>query len=789
MKRPRWTPVVAGALLLAVLAAYVSSKLQVTSDIGHFLPEGADRDASLLSRALANSELARSMVLVVEGTSAEAAATGSRALASELKHSQGVAWVRSGIDEAEQKATYDLYFARRFNFFDDAPDAGQLPLTDEAMLAAARALRAALASPMGPLVRRIAAADPLLLFFAHMERLRSSQDASIHVEGEQLMSADGRHGILFLGLHAAPLDTERQTEAMTSIDAAFARVNASMGGVLRLESSGINRFAVSSAKSIRSDVQRISLLSTVSVVVLFLVAFRSVRHVVLGLVPLVAGTVCAMAAACALFGEVHGLTLAFGASLIGVAIDYTSLYFTHHAVAPNPDGPEAAMDHLWAGLLLGALTTAAGLAGLAWTSFPGLREIAIFSTIGVLSALLATRCLLPPFMPRKPRPVRLLQMIAASLGRGIERLMRVRRILLVVPALGVMLFFAAGMTRARWNDDVSALSVVDPALAAEDRRVRSEVGNTEPGQFIVALGDNDEEALARNDEVSRRLARARKDGVLDGFHSLHELLWSARQQERSRAELAGDPTLPLRMQVALRTAGFVPNTFHEFFADLAGPSPGALTFRELLGSPLADIVRPFRVVIGGRVGVVTPVTGVRDGAALRARLAGLREVHYFDQRAFLEDAYGRFRKRTLQLVGVGLLVVFLIVYGRYRNLRLSLAAFLPCVLAAGATVSILALSGRVLNLMHLIGILLVLSMGADYGIFVVESRDHAEEVGATLLGVIVAMTTTVFSFGLLGMSANPALSALGVTSGLGVLLSALCAPVALVLLRSERGQR
>jgi predicted exporter len=240
------------------------------------------------------------------------------------------------------------------------------------------------------------------------------------------------------------------------------------------------------------------------------------------------------------------------------------------------------------------------------------------------------------------------------------------------------------------------------------------------------------------------------------------------------------------MQAALRTEGFVPSTFHDFFADLVAPPPGPLTFRELLESPLADMARPFRVAIGDRVGLVTPVTGVRDGVALRARFAGLRDVYYLDQRAFLEEAYGRFRKRTLELVGVGLVVVFLIVYGRYRSLRLSLAAFLPCVLAAGATMSILALSGRALNLMHLIGILLVLSMGADYGIFVVESRNHAEKVGATLLSVIVAMTTTVFSFGLLGMSANPALSALGVTSGLGVLLSALFAPAALILLRSER---
>ena len=47
-----------------------------------------------------------------------------------------------------------------------------------------------------------------------------------------------------------------------------------------------------------------------------------------------------------------------------------------------------------------------GLAGMALTSFPGLREVAVFSTFGVLGALLATRFLLPALMPVRPIPVR-----------------------------------------------------------------------------------------------------------------------------------------------------------------------------------------------------------------------------------------------------------------------------------------------------------------------------------------------------------------------------------------------
>src|SRR5262249_30038090 len=154
-----------------------------------------------------------------------------------------------------------------------------------------------------------------------------------------------------------PFDSVGQAAMLAAVDGTFATVNAAHGGKLRMESSGVSRYTVFAEKGIRNDIQRISLLSTVGVVVLFILIFRSVRYVFLGLVPLLAGPLCAMAVSLKLFGSIHGLTLAFGSSLIGVGIDYAEHYFSHYTVAPDPEGPEAAFRHLWPGLALGALTT------------------------------------------------------------------------------------------------------------------------------------------------------------------------------------------------------------------------------------------------------------------------------------------------------------------------------------------------------------------------------------------------------------------------------------------------
>ena len=173
--------------------------------------------------------------------------------------------------------------------------------------------------------------------------------------------------------------------------------------------------------------------------------------------------------------------------------------------------------------------------------------------------------------------------------------------------------------------------------------------------------------------------------------------------------------------------------------------------------------------------------------ALEARLAGMEGVRLFDQTRFLEGAYGRFRARTMQMIGFGLIAVFLLLLVRYRKLVPALAAFLPAVLSAATSLSVLVLLGFEANLMHLVALLLVLSMGVDYGVFMVEIRDSDEGAGPTLSGILVACLTTVLSFGLLAMSENPALRALGAISGIGSVLSLVLAPTAWLFVR--RGSR
>lgn len=767
--------------MLVAAALVVAFRLEVTTAITHFLPEGADRRTARISRAVADSELTRTVVLTLGGPDQATLRTASRDLAEALRDQPHVAWVQSGDAPGLHEAFFEIYFPRRLMFLSEQPER-ELPerLSDRGLAEAARELKRQLALPRGPLIRRIAPEDPLLAFPALLDRIEASRAGDLEIRRGQLMTSQGR-GVVLLGSRGGAFDTSVQRALQGEISRTFDRINTEHGGTLDLDQAGSGRFAIASEGAIKSDIQRISILSTVAIVLLFLVLFRSVRALGLVALPLLAGVLGATAVGLLVFGRLHGLTLGFGASLIGVCIDYAVHLEGHHFLAPHRDGPAATLRRIWPALVLGALTTVAGLGGLAWTSLPGIREIAVFASTGVILALIATRLMLPPLLPRDPRPPALLRGLSRVLSRLLEGMIRRRRPLIVLP-LAAIGFSVATLSWLRWEDDISALQEMDPELLAEDRRVRRQVSQVESARFVVALGADLEEALRRNDQVYQRLIEARSDGVVGDFRSLHTLLWSAELQRRNLEALRRRPELAARTESALAREGFRAEMFQPFGEALDGPAPDPLRFEDLTDSPLADMVRPFRIDVGDGVGVLTFLRDLDDPTALMERISDLDGVVFFDQFDFLSGIYRRSRTRTVQLMAVGLVAVFLMVLIRYRRLRLALAAFAPALLAAGVTLGVIALIGEPANLLHLLGLLLVLSMGVDYGVFMVESRGDRSELAATAVGVVVACLSTVCAFGLLALSDNPAMRAMGLTTGVGVLLSLLLAPTALVLL-------
>lgn len=790
----RFVPVVIGAVLLALMGVFVALKLELTSEITHFLAAGDDARLAKLSRQLAESELTKTTILVIgsESGDTDEAIQAARELAETLAADEEVAWVRSGWEEDQNQAIYDLYFPRRIYFTAETDAQLERTLGREGLEAAATELQRQLRLPTAALIKRIAPEDPLLLYPAILERLEDARAGPLRVVDGQLVSETGEAVILFASVHS-PFRSAHQGPLQERIAARFAELAddaQTRGQQLQLRQSGVGRFALRAEAQIRGDIQRISILSTIGVVALFLILFRSPRAIVLAMVPLASGVLTALTVSLLVFGRIHGLTLAFGASLIGVCIDYPIHLFSHHTLEPDPSGAIGTARRIRPGMLVGALTTVAGFVGLGWTSFPGVREIGVFAAVGVLAALLATLWLLPPLMADRPRAVTLQRTLAGWAAGLLRRMQARRRSLLVLPAISLLLIGLA-IPRVEFQDDVSALTETDAELLAEDEAVRALVSRMDAGRMIVAIADDREQALQKNDVVYERLLAAREAGELEAFASLHELLWSRSLQERNLAAYGEPAIFSANLDAAFVEQGFRAGVFDPFITELervrAGQGGAPLTYEDLAASPLREAASSMSVELDdGQIAILTLTRGVTDPEALRARIGDLDDVHLFDQRALMAELYGRHRNQTIQLVGLGLLAVLAMIALRYRAVGPTLAAFMPALLAGSTSLAVLVLAGFQLNLLHVVSVLLVQSMGVDYGVFLAENREHPERAAATVSSLLGCCISTVLAFGLLAMSSNPALRAIGLTVGVGVFASLVLAPTAMILFAGKR---
>ena len=101
-----------------------------------------------------------------------------------------------------------------------------------------------------------------------------------------------------------------------------------------------------------------------------------------------------LAAVSLVFEDVHGITLAFGFTMLGIAIDYPLHLFSHARNVPG----RTAIQRIWPTLRLGVTSTAIAYLALLFSGSQGLAQLGTFTVTGVIFALLVTRTWLPRFL-------------------------------------------------------------------------------------------------------------------------------------------------------------------------------------------------------------------------------------------------------------------------------------------------------------------------------------------------------------------------------------------------------
>lgn len=541
------------------------------------------------------------------------------------------------------------------------------------------------------------------------------------------------------------------------------REEATQADVQLLAASGL-LYAANGQQQATREITWVGGGATVGILLLLLLAFRRFR-VLLAFIPVLVGMLFGAVACVALFGHMHVMTLVLGSSLIGVAVDYP-LHYLSKSWSLKPWHSWPALRVTLPGLTLSLATSCIGYLALAWTPFPALTQIAVFSAAGLLGAYLSAVCLLPALLKGTDlRPAQWPLRVAEFLVNVRAALLkRVRSSVLLVLVLA---FCAGGLWHLTTKNDIRQWVSAPPQLMNEAQTIARITGYQPTSQFFLVRAANQQQLLERQKALSDRLDQLVNLDKLKGYLALSQLVSLPSEQQQVREALN---KLPAFWQPLLDLG--IPATALQAELTQLQALPVEDIDAALVG-PLAEPWRPLWIgASDDGVAAMVSLQGLNDTALLRVQALDLPGVQLVDRLDDLNKVFAatQISAAELKLMSCALIVLLLILpFGLGGALRL---VALP-LLAALCSLASLGWLGQPLTLFSVFGLLLVTAISVDYAILM---REQIGGAAVSLLGTLLAAATTWLSFGLLAISSTPAVSNFGLSVSLGLAFSFILAP-------------
>lgn len=557
-------------------------------------------------------------------------------------------------------------------------------------------------------------------------------------------------------------------------------------------------FTEEASGSSKSDITKISVGSSLMLIVIMLGFFRSVKPLIYGLAVISVSMLSAFGAVLTVFGGMHVISLAMGATLAGISFDYV-LHVLVRRARCGYGTPEMLRKALMKPLGLSLVTSVTAYGVTSFTGLNVLKELSLFASVVLVGTFLLSCYVLS------------LTRLSGCADGGLSVSLPVavfRRLSSVSPLVSAAVTAAVFMSAVLLilqkgaDDDVASLRRNDTELAVMDREVNRIVnGNSSGVWFImekqlphgkegIKTDDNEQDSKKRENkeefdplEVCERFIGTLSATEIREVEAPCLHVPSARRQKES-------------IETYLSLYPDLKNIYAEQGIDLKDDETG-INAAESFSA--ADMPGMFDFMIGNNA-VLVRINA--ENAALLEKIRSLKGVYPLDRRGEWSRAFGLYRQELIRMLVTALILITaggMFIIGR----DIIKAAAVPLVtgICAGITADIL-MTGS-MNLFTAVALFVVTGLGADYCVFIYGmGRDSLRksdtesaassgtggeksvtDAGAdsTPVTLFLSWISTEFSCGLLMFSEMPAI----VTMGAVIFWGLLFIPVTALMLRKQ----
>ncbi|MBW3528004.1 MMPL family transporter [Shewanella sp. NKUCC05_KAH] len=724
--------------------------------------------------------------LLMQKLETDLVATGKNAALTEIR----------SADMQLGEALGQYYFPHRFKLL-TAPQAEALTTKDIGNLI--EATTAQLYNAFSYANSNLLAQDPLLLFPANLlalapsSKVRASQGILLANQGDNVAAV-----VMAKGQESA-FNPNAQLAQMTALTLGLDAVKQSYPDITLLKAGALFH-AIAATQTAKREISNLGLASLLGVIALVWLAFRSVMPLLLAIVTISSGLLLAVTFTLSVFGELHLLTLVFGTSLIGIAIDY-SFHFYCERLSDTERSAQATVAHIFPTVTLAFITSALAYVGIGLAPFPGMQQVAIFCAAGLLGAyltlILAYPLLAGSRLPSGSRPLALAGKYLANLTQLSNRL--TTPLGMSMFALVIVMWCLVGVNKLTVDDDIRHLQQSPASVTEPENKLRQLLSGGTDNQFLLVRAASEEALLQQLERVSPQLDAAIANQELGNYVSLSRYLPSHQRQDtayRLQGEiyqtqidtvltnLGLDENLKPELQASYLAAKEQYISPADFFTLEAGKQLAPLWLAPNGKATNYDALNDGGAINDGGAsaehGAIVLLGGIKQIDAIKARFAHDESVKLIDKVADISAVMGHYRLLTLKLLALALGIALLLFSLNFGIKKAALVVAVPA-LAALLTLATLGLTGSPLSLFHALALILVFGIGIDYSLFFASAQNHGK---AVMMAVFMSACSTLLAFGLLAFSQTQAIHYFGLTLSLGIGLTFLLSPLILTTKKS-----
>ena len=750
-------------ILLAVLGlmkqTIFQAKLPIETNILALLPENQQDPFAQLAFEQISKNVNNKVVFLLSGENKSELITAANTFSSKLLPTTLFSSFSGKLTNNEQQAWGKLYFPYRAQLLNEQQKERLQQTPEKQVIKVVQQVY----NPFSGVTGEELTHDPFLLFREYIaSQSQSSSNFNLY-QGYLITSYQDQYYLLIqANLAGDPYDTKLQgklsnlTELEKNIETEFH---------VKLLHTGTLFFAAYGTQSAKGEISTIGVGSLIGIIILLLVIYRSALPLALALLSISCGLLVAFVITVAVFGKVHLFSLVFGASLIGVSIDYAFHYLTERLMAKDRWQPQLALKHIFNAITLGLVTSLIGYLGLLIAPFPGLQQLSLFSVVGLLGAYLTVICWYPLLAKSASKTI-IPELHFIDLWLNLWQTPMLRRGL---PSL-LLLFSFIGFYNVHFDDDIHQLQTMPHYLKVQDSKIKRITGAGENQQLVLVKAENDEQLLQRLEKIETHLNAWKRQGFIVNYQSISQYVPSLKKQKEDFALVknlyqsqADNLTTKLNLsQPISKELQFTPLLIDEYLASTVSESLDFLWLDKIETKSAAIII----------------LNQVNNEQAVISYINANNDLTSLNKADEVSAIFGFYREHISKLLIIAYLLITLLLIKRY-HLKLGFLIIFPPVIAACVGLAVTSMVGIPITIFNLLAVILVLGIGIDYTLFFAEQKESVKAKN-TLLAITLSAITTVLSFGLLALSETQAIHGFGVTVLTGIIVAWLLAPLAMI---------